>query len=134
MDKPIAAILTVSAILFGFLFAGFWWTLNREVGFEDKTQRHFKLGTGMLLASMGVLGVCGIVLPLREIAGSDPRLLLSYRGIVIALVGVFGYMLVELGHYSVFQVPKYITRSERILFIVTIAIALALGLGWVFLK
>jgi len=132
MDKPIAAILTVSAILFGFLFAGFWWTLNREVGFNPE-ERHFKTGTGMLLASMGVLAVCGILLPLRDIAQGSSTLLLSYRGIIIALVGVFGYMLVELGHYSIFQFPKYITRSERILFILTVVAVLGLVLRWILL-
>lgn len=134
MDKPVAAILTVSAILFGFLFAGFWWTLNREISFEDERQRHFKLGTGMLLASMAVLAVFGIILPLREITQSSPGLVMSYRGIVFALVGVFGYMLVELGHYSVFQVPKYTTKTERALFVLTILVVLALGLMWLFLR
>ena len=134
MDKPVAAILTVSAILFGFLFAGFWWTLNREVSFEDETKRHFKLGTGMLLASMGVLGVFGIILPLREISQSNPSLVLSYRGIVIAFIGIFGYMLVELGHYSVYQAPQYITRSEGVLFVLTVVAALALAVGWATLR
>jgi len=131
MDKPIAAILTISGILFGFLFAGFWWALNRELSFKDEEARHFTLGAGMLISSMLVLATFGIVLPLREIALTNPGLWWSYRGVVIALVGVFGYMLVELGHYSVFQVPKYVTKTEWIFFVLTLVVVMGLVLGWV---
>jgi hypothetical protein len=111
MDKPIQAFLTVASILFGFLFAGFRWVIDREIDFDEK-DRHFKLGTGMLVAGLFLVGIFGIILPLRAIAQSDTTLRLCYRGIVIAFVVIYGYVLAELGHYSVYQWPKYVTRSE----------------------
>jgi hypothetical protein len=37
----VRATLPFSSILLGFLFAGFWWTLNRELTFKAE-ERHFK--------------------------------------------------------------------------------------------
>jgi hypothetical protein len=31
----------------------------------------------------------------------------------LALLAVYGYMLTELGHYGIYQPPKYTTRSEK---------------------
>jgi len=64
--------LPVSSILLGFLFAGFWWTFNRELAFkvEELEERHFKLGIGLLLAGMLMLAVFGVVLRLRTIANA----------------------------------------------------------------
>ncbi|MBK7190671.1 MAG: hypothetical protein IPH86_18925 [bacterium] len=83
-------ILTVSGILFGFLFAGFWWSLNRELSFEPQ-DRHFKFGYVLLFLSMALLGYFGIVLPLQSLVSAEPALVPSYRGILLALIGTFGY-------------------------------------------
>ena len=48
----------------GFLFAGFWWTLNQEFTFKVEDW-HFKLGIELLLVAMVMLGLFGVVLPLR---------------------------------------------------------------------
>jgi hypothetical protein len=129
IDKSIPAILTVSSILFGFFFAAFWWILNREVTFKP-SERHFKPSTGMLLCSMVMLAVFGIILPLRTLANLDPAVQSSYRGVVLALIGVFGYMLTELGHYSMFQKPKYSTTPEWIWFGFAVVLASALAVKW----
>lgn len=129
MDQATSAVLTVSGILFGFLYTAFWWTLNRELQF-DTEGRHFKFGTGLLLASMILLGVFGIIIPLRSIAMANPHLLWSYRGIVLALVGTYGYMLTDLGHYGVYQLPHYKTATERLFFFATLAIVVVLAIKW----
>jgi hypothetical protein len=127
--SPTASILTVSGILFGFLFAGFWWGLNRELSFR-KRQRHFKFGYLILVVVMGLLGYFGIIVPLRELASADASLAPSYHGIVLALIGIYGYMLTEFGHYSVFQRPKYVTRIERVFFILTAVVIIAFVFYW----
>jgi hypothetical protein len=123
--------VSVSGLLFGFLFAGFWWSLNRELSFKEE-ERHFKLGYILLLLTMAVLAALGILAPLRAYAAAshDRVAVLSYRGIVVALVAVFGYMLTEMGHYAIFQRPKYITRFEWFFFGVTILVALILAVRW----
>jgi hypothetical protein len=105
--KP-EAFVTAASVLFGFLFSGFWWALNRELTFRPG-QRHFKPSYFLLLMSMALLGAFGIVKPLREIAANNPELRWTYRAVVLVMVSVFGYMLSELGHYRVFQWPKYTT-------------------------
>ena len=80
--------LPVCSILLGFLFAGFWWTLNQEFSFMAE-DRHFRLGIALLLLAMVMLGVFGVVLPIRQIVFRNP-FLLGYRGVVLALVTVFG--------------------------------------------
>ena len=52
----VCATLPVSSILLGFLFAGFWWTLNRELTFKAE-ERHFKLGIGLQLVGMVMLAI-----------------------------------------------------------------------------
>ena len=103
--------ITTSGIIFGFLFAGFWWVLSRELEF-DKSERHFKVSFIVLLVAMVLLALFGIVRPLYLLAVAEPVLETSFKGIVAALIGVFGYMLAELGHYRVFQRAKYITAAE----------------------
>src|SRR5215469_16427434 len=76
----VRATLPVSSILLGFLFAGFWWTLNRELTFKAE-ERHFKLGIGLQLIGMVMLAVFGVVLPMRGIAYSNRGFLLDYRGV-----------------------------------------------------
>jgi hypothetical protein len=49
-DAAARAALPVSSIMLGILFAGFWWTLNRELTFKVE-ERHFKLGIGLLRCS-----------------------------------------------------------------------------------
>ena len=61
--RAIQSVLTVSGVLSGFLFAGFWWSLSREPAF-DAGQRHFKLGYLLLLVSMALVAAFGIVIPL----------------------------------------------------------------------
>ncbi len=51
LDSGARGALPVCSILIGFLFAGFWWTLNRELTFKAE-DRHFKLGIGLLLVAM----------------------------------------------------------------------------------
>ena len=128
--EHLPATITASGVLFGFLFAGFWWALNRELSFE-KEQRHFKLSFALLLLGMAILAIFGIVRPLHILATTSPRLGPSFKGIVLALVSVFGYMLAELGHYSVFQRPKYITKAEGFIFCITIIVIIALAVCWI---
>lgn len=92
----VRATLPVSSILLGFLFAGFWWTLNRELTFKEE-ERHFKLGIALQLLGMVMLAIFGVVLPMRAIAYANREYLLDYRGVVLALIVVFGYMLTDLG-------------------------------------
>lgn len=131
LDTPARDALPVCSILLGFLFAGFWWTLNRELAFKVE-ERHFKLGLFLLLVSIVMLGVFGVVLPLRAIAYAHPGFLLDYRGVVLALVIVFGYMLTDMGHYGVFKLPRYRTSSESRLFVATLVVALGLLVKWCF--
>jgi hypothetical protein len=49
---------------------------------------------------MVMLAVSGVTLPMRAIAYADPGFLLDYRGVVLALIVIFGYMLTDLGHYG----------------------------------
>jgi len=120
-------ILTVSGILIGFLFAGFWWSLNRELTFNPD-QRHFKLGYAVLLVTMVLLGYFGMVDPLRKSARTHPTLIPSYRGVLLALLGILGYMLTELGHYQIFHWPRYTTMIERVCFGLTFAAMAGLGI------
>jgi hypothetical protein len=131
LGDGVRTTLPVSSILLGFLFAGFWWTLNRELTFKPE-DRHFKLGIGLQLAGMVMLAVFGVVLPMRTIAYANPQLLLDYRGVVLALIVIFGYMLTDLAHYGVFRWPKYETRPEKFLFAATLLAVLALIMKWYF--
>jgi len=131
IDSGAREVLPVCSILLGFLFAGFWWTLNRELSFKAE-DRHFKLGITLLLLAMVMLGVFGVVLPIRQIAYTNSAFLLCYRGVVLALITVFGYMLTDMGHYGLFKRPKYGTNSERILFAATLVTVLGLIVKWCF--
>jgi len=125
--EGIGLVITASSILFGFFFTGFRWSLNRELSFKEE-ERHFKYGLVLLLFSMGLLAFFGIALPLRTAVESSPLLERSYWGIILTLVGVFGYMLTELAHYSVFQRQRYATWAEHVLFWLTVAILVAVVL------
>lgn len=130
-SSQLTTVLTVSGILFGFLFAGFWWSLNRELTFKPN-ERHFKFGYALLLLSMVLLGYFGIITPLRKLANADPSLTGSYRGVMLAVIGVFGYMLTEFGHYNIFQRPKYTTVAEWVFFVLTLmAIVIFAAVWWV---
>lgn len=131
LGDGVRATLPVSSILLGFLFAGFWWTLNRELTFKVE-DRHFKLGIGLLLVAMVLLAVFGIVLPMRSIAYADTALVLDYRGVVLGLVTVFGYMLTDMGHYGVFKLPKYKTTPEKLIFAGTMLTVVGLIVEWSF--
>jgi len=133
MDEISRAILTVSGVLFGFFFAAFWWILNRELTFKEE-ERHFKPATGVLMASMALLATFGIVIPLHRAAQANPAVLTSYHGILLALITVYGYMLIELGHYGIYQPPKYTTRSETFLCIVTAVVVIGLAAKWWFFR
>jgi hypothetical protein len=121
--------LTAASLLFGFLFAGFWWALDRELKFEPR-ERHFKLGYALLLITMAVVAVFGILIPLRRLSTLDASHILAFRTSCVAMIGVFGYMLTEFGHYSVFQLPKYTTRQEHLFFWSTL-LGIAAGIWWV---
>lgn len=129
MDETAKTILTVSGLLFGFFFTAFWWILNRELRF-DEDQRHFKIATGVLMASMALLAVFGIIVPLRAAARTNAAVVLSYRGVLLALVTIYGYMLIELGHYRVYQWPKYVRKSEWFFLGLTVAVVAALVIRW----
>lgn len=121
--------LIAAIVFFGFLFAGFWLALNRELTFAPEL-RHFKLGFILLLFSMGILAVFGIIVPLGNIAAQNNELLGTYKATVLAVIGVFGYMLTELGHHNIFQRPKFTTWQEHFFFWITLAIMLILGAFW----
>jgi hypothetical protein len=123
--------VAAAAVLFGFLFAGFWWSLNREVGFDEE-DRHFKPGYALLFASIAFVGYFGLVEPLRAAADANASLKTTYYGVALGIVAVIGYMLTEFAHYRIFQRPKYTTPLEWTFFIGT-CIALA-SLGFVFLR
>lgn len=127
--ETIKEIVTVSGILFGFLFAGFWWSLNRELTFTPE-DRHFKPSYAMLLLSMLLLAIFGIIQPLYALVLDNPELINSFRGIILALLLVFGYMLTEFGHYGIYQRPKYVTTSEKILLGLTTTAAVGLLVYW----
>jgi hypothetical protein len=93
---------------------------------------HFKLGIGLLLVATVMLALFGVVLPLRAIAYANPDSLLDYRGVVLALITVFGYMLTDMGHYRVFKLPKHRTTTERFLFAATLLTVLGLIAKWYF--
>jgi archaellum biogenesis protein FlaJ (TadC family) len=121
--------VTAATVLFGFLFAGFWWALNRELTFKPEL-RHFKPGYALLLASMALLATFGIVAPLGQITASNPQLIWTYRAVILVVIGIFGYMLTEFGHYGVFQWPKYTTWQEQLAFWSTTAVLLFLVVYW----
>ena len=123
--EALSTVITTSGVMFGFFFVGFWWTLDRELKF-DPAGRHLKLGVVLLFAAMVVLAILGIMMPLHRLAQLNPDLQWAFRGMAVALVGIFGYMLTELGHYRVFQLPKYVTPSEALFFFLTLAGAAAL--------
>ena len=131
LDNAAREALPVCSILFGFLFAGFWWTLNRDLTFKAE-DRHFKLGIGLLLVATVRLGVFGVVLPMKAIAYANPAFVLDYRGVVLALITVFGYVLTDLGHYGLFKLPKYRTTSERVFFAATLVTVLGMIVKWWF--
>jgi hypothetical protein len=79
-----------------------------------------------------MLGLFGVVLPLRVIAYANPAFLLDYRGVVLALITVFGYMLTDMGHYGLFKLPKYRTSTEKILFAATLLGVIGLIAKWYF--
>jgi hypothetical protein len=116
----ISLTVTAASLLFGFLFAGFWWALDRELKF-DKKERHFQYAYALLLGTMAIVAVFGIIRPLSTLAAKEAGVSAAFNAIVIAFIGVFGYMLTEFGHYSVFQRPKYETSSECVFFWVTVA-------------
>lgn len=118
MDS-VSLMVTAASILFGFLFAGFWWALNRELNFKPE-ERHFKYAYALLLGTMAIVAGLGIIRPLHAMATKDPSLSTMYGTVLIAFIGAFGYMLTEFGHYGIYQWPKYTTRSERIFFWLTI--------------
>jgi hypothetical protein len=124
-----AVYLTAAIVFFGFLFLAFWWALSRELTFAPEL-RHFKFGFVLLLLSMVVVAVFGIIVPLGNMAERNSELVGTYRAAVLAVVGVFGYMLTELGHHNVFQRPKYTTWQEHLFFWLTLGIMLLLGGFW----
>jgi len=131
LDNAARDVLQVCSILLGFLFAGFWWTLNRELTFKAE-DRHFKLGFGLLLVAMVMLGVFGVVLPMRAIASANPGFLLDYRGVVLALITVFGYMVTDMGHYGLVKLPKYTTTPEKVFCTATLVIVIGVIVKWWF--
>jgi hypothetical protein len=117
-----------AAVLFGFLFAGFWWSLNRELTFKPE-QRHFKPGYALLFLGIAFVGYFGLIVPLRE-ASRLPTygyLRSTYYGVTLGVIAVLGYMLTEFAHYRIFQRLKYSTPLEWVFFLITMVVLLVLG-------
>jgi len=85
IDSGAREVLPVCSILLGFLFAGFWRTLNREPSFKAE-DRHFKLGITLLSLAVVMLGAFGVVQSIRQIAYTNSAFLLGYRGVVFGVV------------------------------------------------
>jgi len=66
------------------------------------------------MASMALLAVFGIVSPLRHARRPILRCSQAITGFSWRWLAVYGYMLTELGHYGIYQPPKYTTRSEKL--------------------
>ena len=124
-------VVTAASILFGFLFAGFWWALDRELKFESD-QRHFKPAYALLLLIMSLVAVFGVLLPLHEMTKTDSDLRVPVAGVAAGIVGVLGYMLTELGHYRVYQKPIYYGPFEKALFVSTV-VGMIIVAVWVLL-
>lgn len=122
-------VVTAASILFGFLFAGFWWALDRELKFKEE-ERHFKPTYFLLLATMALVAIFGVLIPLHQMAKTTLELKVPVAGIAAAVAGVFGYMLTELGHYSVYRKPLYYGPFELALFGLTV-IGMILAAYWV---
>jgi hypothetical protein len=127
--------VSAAAVLFGFLFAGFWWSLNRELTFKPE-QRHFQPGYALLFLSMAFVGHFGLIVPLRD-ASHVPAygyLKSTYYGVTLGVVSALGYMLTEFAHYSIFQRLIYSTSLEWVFFFITVVVLLFLGVqlfaGW----
>ena len=125
MDPSIGITVTASSILFGFLFSGFWWALNRELEFEEG-QRHFQPVYLLLFLTMAVLAWFGILRPLRAATNGTRLPPNTLLGLATAFIGIFGYMLTAFAHYSIFQKPKYKTALENSVFSVFVLILMAL--------
>jgi hypothetical protein len=123
-------IITAASILLGFIFAGFWWALDRELKYPPD-QRHLKLAYVLLIMTAIMLAVFGIILPLHSLAKADSALRKPLIGVAAGLVGVVGYMLTEFGHYDVYRWPLYTTRTEWFFFIATVLLVIGL-LAWAF--
>ncbi len=130
--NPSANLLTVSGILLGFLFAGFWWILNREVKFKPE-ERHFKLCYWLIFASMASLALFGVLMPLHRLMGDSRWDRVCGAGVTAAIVLAFGYMFGELGHYSVFVRPHYITRAEKTVVLGTALAAVVAAIAFLWL-
>jgi hypothetical protein len=92
-------------------FVGFRWILNRDLTFKAE-DRHFRLEIAPQLLGMFLLGVFGVMLPMRAIADTNPEFLFDYREVVLWLIAIFEYMLTNLGHHCVLQVAQ-IQNSTR---------------------
>lgn len=125
MDPSIGITVTASSILFGFLFSGFWWSLNRELQFEEG-QRHFQPVYLLLFLTMAVLALFGILRPLKAAINGTSLPPNTLLGLATAFIGIFGFMLTAFAHYSIFQKPKYKTSLENSVFSIFVLILIAL--------
>jgi hypothetical protein len=127
--------VSAAAVLFGFLFAGFWWSLNRELTF-DADQRHFKPGYALLFLSIAFVGYFGLIVPLRDASHLPTYAYLksTYYGVTLGVISVIGYMFTEFAHYNIFQRLKYSTPLEWAFFFITVMALAFIGFhlfaGW----
>src|SRR6266436_291221 len=120
--------VSAAAVLFGFLFAGFWWSLSRELTFEAN-QRHFKPGYVLLFLSIAFVGYFGLIVPFRAASHLPTYAYLGrpYYGVPLGVISLVGYMLTEFAHYRIFQRLKYSTSLEWVFFCITVVVLAFLG-------
>jgi hypothetical protein len=131
IDSGAGEVLPVCSILLGFLFAGFWRTLNREPSFKAE-DRHFK--PGITLLSRGGDAWCvrsSSVYSANRLYEFSLSSGLSGSGFWRCSL-VLGHMLTDIGHYGLLKLPKYRTNSERMLFAATLVTVLGLIAKWCF--
>jgi hypothetical protein len=131
VDSGVRAALPVLQHLACFLFAGFGWTLNQELTVKVENW-HFKLGIGPAARCYGHAWTIRSCTAPACNAYANPAFLPDYRGVVLALITVFIYMVTDIGHCGVFKLPKYRTTTERFLFTATLLTLLGPIAKWYF--
>lgn len=80
-----------------------------------------------------MFGGLGVILPKTGNRLSESRLVPDYPGVVLALIIVFGYMVMDMGRYRWFKRPKYTTAPARLFRAATLLTVMGGILKWWFL-